>query len=284
MLPPNALFERAFECRIGPRAGTTLPPGAGIDVSKLRVEFHIRKTLRHEPNTCELKIHNLTEKNRTKLSKGALAVSLSAGYAKAGTSLLYLGEVRSAYPIIEGPNVITHLSSGDGEAVIQKTRINVPVGPFTPAAQVLATLAGALKLSGNIDQASALLLKNGVVTFHPKGGVLAGNAARILTDLCRSAELAWSIQDGVLQIVDRKAPLAAKAIVLGPETGLVESPSVDSKGFVNAKCLIIPGLRPGRIVVLKSAVVKGAYRLEEVEYVGDTYGADWHASIVCKKW
>jgi hypothetical protein len=242
--------------------------------------------VKHEPNTCELRIWNLSEESRAKLSAKVLKVAVNAGYKKTGTHQLYLGEVRSGTTKVDGADLITTVSSGDGEKAQQGTWINRPVGPGTPVVQVLETIAKEFKGIGlgNIAEVSALLSARGIATFHPTGGAISGHAVQELTDLCRSAGLQWSIQDGVLQFVDVVKPRSNFAVLLSPATGLLGSPTVDAKGEVTATCAMIPGLRPGDLVVFDSVGVKGGYRIEEVEYAGDSHGDEWGAEVKCKKY
>ena len=129
-----------------------------------------------------------------------------------------------------------------------------------------------------------------VVTLFPKGTVLSGNASRELTDLCRSVGAEWSVQNGAVQLLQIGEPLAGKAVELGPDSGLVGSPTIDNKdakkgSIVKATCLLIPDLVPGRKVTFKSvARLEGGFRIEEVTYRGDTSGRDWYAEIECKRY
>lgn len=276
------LFGREYSLTIGT-----------LDVSKLRCAFKVKKNLKPEPNTCEIKVWNLSGESRSKLESAAkLPVRLEAGYTDptstfkgSGTSQLYLGEVRTAHSFTEGPDIITEVETGDSEKEIQKNRIHVSIGPMVPVEAALASIATALKVNpGNIGQAVALLKTKGVAAMFGRGTALSGNAARELTDFCRSAGLEWSIQDGKLQILDRNKPLAKTAILLSSSSGLIGSPTVDGKGVVKAKCLIIPDIFPGRLVVFNARHLKGGYRIEEVEFNGDTHGQDWYAELSLKKY
>jgi hypothetical protein len=280
------LFDRTWEIRIGADKNPSDKLG-GLNVEGLRVSFHVKKTVKREPNTCELKIWNLSEESRAKLSAKVLNVSVNAGYKDTGLHQLYLGQVRAAVSRVDGPDIVTTVSSGDGEKAQQGTWINQPVGALTPALQVFQAIVGELGKkgvgAGNAGELAALLAAKGVVTFHPTGGVLSGNASMVLTDLCRSAGIEWSIQDGVIQFVDVVKPRSNFAVKLSPATGLKGSPTVNAKGDVDAKCALIPGLRPGDLVVFDSVAVKGGYKISEIEYVGDSHGDEWDAEIKCTR-
>lgn len=144
---------------------------------------------------------------------------------------------------------------------------------------MLAQLAQALGVGlGNVQNAVAKLTARGA-QFFGSGTAIVGNAAEELTTFCRSAELEWSIQDGLLQILDRGTSLDDLAVLLSSESGLIGSPSVDHKGIASATALIQPDLSPGRKVTFDSLALKGTYRITDVEYSGDTAGTDWHAKL-----
>ena len=114
---------------------------------------------------------------------------------------------------------------------------------------------------------------------------LVGNGAKRMTDLCRSAGLEWSIQDGGLQLLNiGKALSTTSAIQLDSTTGLIESPSVDSQGVLTIKSLLIPGIAPGVLLNVNSLFVQGGYRVEKVRYAGNTVGQEWYAEMSAVKY
>lgn len=265
------LFRRAWNVTIG-----------DVVVSDLAMAFQVKKTLKKEPNTAEIAIYNLSDENRKKLTESTkYPLRIEAGYI-GGISQIYLGEVRSAFTTIEGPDYVTRMSSGDGEKA-HRVRLSVPIGPKTNASVALRAIAKTLGVgAGNSESMAAALAKRGIV-LYPRGTVLSGNAAQNLTDFCRSAGLEWSIQDGALQILDKGAALDSRPIVLAPDSGLIGSPSSDADGKITAKCFMIPGLRPGMRVQMDSLQVKGLFRIVQAEYAGETHGSEWSITLQLSK-
>ncbi len=266
----------------------------------LRCVFKITKHLKPDPNTIELKIYNLTEEHRKSLQNvperpadstlAALVsdltanncVRLEAGYED-GMSQLYLGEVRSAHSLQDGADMVTQVVSGDGEKDMQTARISVPIGAKTPVATVIQLLVKALGCGeGNLSKILSSIKLSGGAEMFPKGGVLYGSATDELDSLCKAAQLDWSIQDGKLLILDKGKALEGTALSLSSDTGLIGSPTVDSKGIVTAKTLMIPDMFPGRAVVFDAKAIKGGYRVEECTYSGDTHGEEWYIEIKCQ--
>lgn len=271
-----------------------------IQITNLRCVFKVTKHLKPDPNTIELKIYNLTEDHRRSLENvpdkpanvvlAALVsdltanncVRLEAGYED-GMSQLYLGEVRAAHSLQDNADMVTEVTSGDGEKDMQTRRISVPVGPKTSVDTVIQLIVKALGCGeGNLSKMLGDIKLSGGATMFPTGGVIHGSAADELDSLCKAAQLDWSIQDGKLLLLDKGKALEGTALSLSSDTGLIGSPTVDSKGIVTAKTLMIPDMFPGRAVVFDAKNLKGGYRVEECTYSGDTHGAEWYIEIKCQ--
>lgn len=275
----TTFFRRVVNLTVAPKDSSVLAR-QGFDLSEVDCTFKVKKSLiGKKPNTCEVKVFNLSASTRKVLeSHGTLILRLEAGY-EGMVSQLFLGEVRSAHSSLRGTEIVTEIDTGDSEKEIALNKISATYGPKVPAADALRGIAKALGVGmGNVEQASARLLAKGVTTFG-SGTAVLGNAARALDDFCRSADLEWSVQDGVLQILDRGAAVNEKAVLLSPETGLIGSPTVDHKGLAEATSLIQPGLAPGKKVVFDCIGFKGGYRIEKCEWDGDTRGTPWYCKM-----
>ena len=255
-----------------------------IEFSSLDFAFRIEKSLKPEPNTCELEIFNLSEDHVAELEllapkTGKAAIKgipckIEAGY-KDSVSQLWLGDLRTVETIIDGPDWLTRLSSGDGEKAWQNARLHVSYGPKTPVETALRAIARALGVGeGNLGKVVSRLKIAGSALF-PAGCVISGSCSRELLEIARSADLEVSIQDGALQFLDRGKALAGTAIRLAPETGMIEAPTVDNEGVLTVKTLMIPDLKPGALIVVEGRRVKGNFRARKCTWSGDTSGQDW---------
>lgn len=263
-------------------------PSLAGQKDSLRVTFRITKNLKGEPNEGEVKLYNLAPDSRAAVEQPkTVPVLLEAGYGAEVTSL-FNGKMRNAVHARDGAAIITTLTTGDGDQAIGGGRafVNVPA-KVTPA-QLLDLASKGIQAAGvgigNLQAAQG----QATATFGGPARTLHGSAERVFTDVCTMNGMNWSIQDGNLQVlkIGQSIKHEAGAVKLSsdPNTGLVGSPSIDTKGVVKCKALIQPGLMPGLPLVLDAEFVKGAYRIEEVEFTGDTWDQDWYAEITARKW
>jgi len=258
-----------------------------IQFDALDVQFTVVKTLKPQPNTCELTVWNLSEEHRQQLqqlnptknpaTKG-VPCKIEAGY-KDAVSQIWLGDLRTVETTREGPNFLTKLTSGDGERGWQNGRMHVSYGPNTSIDTVFRGMARALGVSeGNLASVVSKLKIAGAAQFTA-GVVISGAVSTHLTELARSAGLEVSIQDSALQFLDLNKATKGTAVRLAYDTGLVESPTVDQKGVLTAKSLMIAGLQCGGLVTVDALFVKGTYRAEKLTWTGERAGTDWFCEI-----
>lgn len=279
------LFERGWTLQIGT-----------LDLSNFDFRFRIEKTLDPKPNKALIEVYNLSVESMAALSEqasgskpstkkgltapaadGSIPVRLEVGY-KEKIDLIYLGALRKVTSEFNGSDWVTSVNSGDGEKELRTARCNLSFGPKVPLEVALTAVLKTLGLGlGNLATVKKKLQSGSLVLS--RGAVFSGPTARAITDICRSADLEWCVEDGYPTFVDLNKALTAKAVVLTPSTGLIGSPVVDAAGKLTCQSLIIPGLRCGRLVQLSSAMVKGQYRIEKLTYDGDTSGNNWYATI-----
>jgi hypothetical protein len=270
MTAGSTLFGRKWRVTLGTLA-----------IDSQRVAFRVEKTLAPQPNKAEVRVWNLTKSHIQGLEnlaagKVPIPVQIEAGYQSA-TSVLFTGELRHVVTTREGPDLVTTVGSGDGESAFQTSRINVSIRPNTTTDQALKMIAAALGVSkGNLSSAAVKLRLAGVGNLFSNGTVFCGSASREMTQICRSCGLTWSIQNGELQLLPIGKALDASAIDLSPETGLIGSPSLDVKGKLAVRMLMIPDVFPGRKLVLTSERLSGNYRVEASVHSGDSHGQEWY--------
>lgn len=259
-------------------------PQQAIDAGGgLAIVFRVKKNLKPEPNGTELKVWNLAPTTRQNLQQAkTIPVQLDVGYG-GDNHTIYLGQLRNAASEIDGPNIITSVSSGDSEAAFSSQRMNVKI-PAQASAQQIFQLAGqAVGVGlGNLTQAQSAA---GMTTGGP-ARTLYGAASKIFGDVARSSALQWSVQDGAMQVLPIGVTIKSSmsAVVLSASSGMIGSPTIDNKGIVKVEALIQPGLTPGLPIVIKGVSMQGTFRIEDTEFNGATWGKPWTATLHCRKW
>lgn len=278
----TVLFKRAYKLTID-----------NLLIEKLDLDFKITRSLQREPNTAEINVFNLSRDNRLAIEEKKIArVSFEAGFERspgvpqepgfADTSEIFAGDLRTAHTTREDADLITHVKTGDGEKRHRKARIRKSYSPGTSINKAIQDLVLAMGLGlGNLKSLGKVEFPDAGATF-PNGTVVSGNVAAELDGLLRSAGLEYSIQNGAVQILTRRKPLAGRAIVLSAKSGLIGIPSISSDGIARARTLMIPGLFPGQLVLFDTERVTGFFRINKAEYTGDTTAVDWFVDMECE--
>lgn len=275
--PGYELFDRRFILNLG---GILIRGGGTGAEQGVHVEFDVTKSLKPEPNKCHVRVWNLNESHRLMLEQlQDVPTQIEAGY-KGNTSLVFLGNLRTALSVRDKADIMTGLGCGDGELPIRKSRINVAIAKNTPTDEVLRKVAKAIGVDdGNLNQAATAIRIRfaGSGNAFMMGTVLTGSAADEMTHICRSLDLEWSVQNGKLQILERGKALALEAIKLSDTSGLIGVPTVDNKGVCSFKMLMQKDVSPGRLIVLDAARLKGQFKVTDTVHTGSIEG-DWTIS------
>lgn len=319
------LFRRAWEVTIGglgSAAGTQVPLATpALDVSNLDIEFKILCSIKPVPNRCVLTIWNMTAGHRGDLLKRnnpsndikkivGIPVQVAAGYVGA-MPVLFRGDLREVASTREGTDWKTIISGDDGGRATREARINKQFSAGTPISTVVKQCADAMGVGlGNVTDHTNGAEFLGMGAKLPHTFTASGSAASVLASVLESAGLTWSIQQGALQVLRKGEAVSNEAVLLSPDTGLLDSPEAaidatvslgnaqlfakDKKpktpktpqpkdpGIIKVKSLLRPGLYPGRKIVLQSAMYNAGYVITEVEYVGQTWSTTWEANMICR--
>lgn len=248
-------------------------------VSELRVTFKVKKTLRKEPNTCEVTITNASQSTRASMkSKGAIVI-VQAGY-EGFLEQIFTGDARVIEHKKDNADWITSVQCGDGERAYNHKRISKSYASGTKIANILTDVVKTL----GVDPGNAINSVGEIVENLPGGYVAHGRAGAELDRLLIGRGFEWSVQDGRLQLL-KTGKTTNVLTVLTPDTGLIGSPeygSPDKKGgagFLKVKTLLQPQIRPGGKVRIKTSSVDGLFRAEAVTHEGDTAGGAWYTDL-----
>lgn len=257
-------------------------------VTGLRVQLTVEKTLTKHPNTCEVKISNLSESTRRQMAKAGAKVVLSAGYDNT-IERIFSGVARTTDHTHERAEWLTVVQCGDGETEFCFARVSESFQPGAKVSDIIESIATYLGVGkGNVSQqlADSSTLR-GAIEQYAQGYVAHGNASTELDKVLKTAGFDWSIQDGELQVLKPGQPSKEAVVLLSPSTGLLGSPEHGAPNkhgkpsLLKCKSLLQPRFTCGGTVAIQSQSVSGQFRIDKLKHTGDTGGDGWYSELEC---
>lgn len=250
------------------------------------MEFQIVKTVRSEPNTCNIVVYNLPQQ-QTSFTDTSVDIFLSAGYSGSNTNsnygILFKGQIKNIESTWSGASRVTKIDSRDRGNSYSDVILNKNWGPNTTARTIIRELCSVLDIgNGNLEQAfsSGRALRRS--EFFTEGFSCTGRAYRTLDNLVRSFGWTFSVQNGVLQLRGRNIQNTNPVLYISPESGLVGSPEIStSDKKMSFRSLLNSGLYPGSRIYLASSEISGGFEANKVSYVGNTRGSEWFCDCEC---
>lgn len=286
-----ARFDRAYSLVVGQGGGQ------GIEIAQtLRLTFEVSKTDSKNPNRSRISVWNLAPSRRAELERPNTRCVLKVGYHEEGGPLpCFEGDVVLAYSRHTGPDVETILELGEGAKAIRDSVVSIGYGPGVTSTKALRDLSDRMGLALTLpDDAPEQTWNNGL-SFH-------GPARTALDKVTHGSGLAWSIQNGAIQVVRAGGSTNRTVIDLAADSGLVGTPERERKDAQEAasvvtdeatgrkkraasatqeedgwrvRSLILPSVVPADRVKLSSKTVNGVFVVKELRHVGDTHGGEW---------
>jgi len=250
-------------------------------IENLRVQFNVVKSASDDPNPASVIITNLSAEHRSLFERKPLHLTLEAGYVS-GMSTLYKGDVMRAQSVRNGPDWETTVQLGSGAYLAKHARSNIslPSGAKLKDTIVLLAKDAGLKIPTNITEAKEFV--EGAQT----GQTLQGPSLKLFQGLVGVKGYDASMQDDNLIVVKRgRNTLDVVALVISQATGMVGSPELgapeDDGGppVLSVKTLLDGAYQVGAPIVVKSRGVNGNFKVQRIEYSGDTHGQAWYTMI-----
>lgn len=294
----ESLLEWQRKCQV-----VTGANGSGLDVEDLRIQFEVTKTILRTPNTAQVRLFNLTQSNEGKIKGEFDELLLNVGYVNA-MKLAFRGNIRYVMAHRENNDRILEIEAADGDHDFQRAKVMVSLAAGHTAQDVLDHVLQACESTtlGHVILPATRALR---------GAVYAGPVRYVLDKLAATIGAHWSIQDGVLDIVDADSTLPTEAIVVNADTGMLGAPEVDDKG-IKVRCLLNPAIVPNGKIWLDNNDIQirmrqqrqsapgakkqstktkqtelarldpdGIYKVYRVTMKGDTRARDWYSEICC---
>jgi hypothetical protein len=252
--------------------------------SDLTIAFDVEKGISSTQNTAEIQLWNLSESHRNALGKELDEVLLEAGYWPPGEAnnvgIIFHGNIRDVEHTRSGPDIITTLSTGDGDKAVRNATISRSYKAGTKVETVIEDIQKELEKEG-ARRGEWKMPKDLQPFKRPYAAV--GGAKREMDILSRGFGFYWSVQNSVTEIIPGDGFIGG-IVHITPDSGMVNVPTITDTG-VKVAALLNPEIRPNRRVRIESQVLEmnaanGEYRVSECRYSGDNRDGDMIVFIV----
>lgn len=247
-----------------------------------RISFEVEQTLdKAKANKASAKIYNLSESSRFAFAEAKRpSFQIWAGYHES-IAMIFDGEAVN----ISSKGVETSIAAADG---LQAKRgiVSASLAPGADLGVAIETVANKMGVNAKraIAKAKQGNFKGALKTFT-SGLTMSASADVVMNELAEGAGFEWTIVNGELVILDPSGLLDPEIVILGPTSGLIDSPErkVDDKrpgqDIVSARALLQPRITVGRLVRLESKEISGDFKVTKVRHFGDTDAAEWYSDI-----
>lgn len=201
-------------------------------------------------------------------------IAVYAGEEGKGVSLIFSGEITSAFADFNAPDVKFKIEAMTGY-----------FGSITPARPM--TYQGGTDVGGIISQLAGDMgynFKNTGVSVQLSNPVLNGSPMDKAQAAAKAAGADLLVDDDSIILSPRgqgngEMP-GGNTVVLRADTGMIGHPSFDQQGIV-VKSLYNPAFRQGGLVRVKSIVPKasGIWRITKLLHKLQNMGPDWHTQL-----
>lgn len=281
------------------------------DLSDMRFTFQIRANDEETPNTAAIRIYNLALGTIRLLIEEFNFVTLSAGY-EGNLATIFTGTI-TQFRRGKESNVDSYLDifAADGDMPYNQSKSNFSMGAGASQVQIFRQyMADMRAVSPNVSvdpNAEHFLTMFGGIL--PRGKVAFGATRDYLRDLADTNNVRWSIQNGVVTLIQLSSYLPGEAVKINSLTGMIGVPEASDNGIA-VRCLLNPSIKIGHAIMINNGDITqttikdnaypgidgvliagidpnpnsendGIYRVLVIEHSGDTRGQEWYTEIVC---
>lgn len=272
-------FDRQYRLAAGPAGGAGFEIGATTAESPtaLHISFGVSKCDTETPDTARISLWNLSPEHLAILNEEDCVVTLKAGYNTLMT-LVFVGAITFMSTELDGADRETAMEIADGRIELRDTYVSLSYTGQINARKIIEDVAGQMGVTVTFSY-------NAEFYDFPAGFSFIGPGRVALDKACASNDLSWQIQNGILQIKQKRDTMTREVYVLSPDSGLLGIPKKvtfgkDSGGSERqsgweVEYLLNGAIGIGDYVRLESKVVKGYFRVRSVEMSGDNLVGDW---------
>lgn len=234
------------------------PAGAGIELGQLRIVFQVRRGDKQTPNSCDVRVYNLSQNtaNQLRANKNGVPeftqLTLKASYGTQPLAQIFWGSITQVRLGREDQrNAYVDFTAADGDEPYNfaPSAFTLAAGatPMTPVQTIIGFMAN-FKFGNPTKQTTEgqpltqgympPTLQNST-TRSIRGRVYYGNCRDELRAIADAHDCWYSIQDGQLTFIPRTGYIPEPPIVVSPSTGLIGVPA--DADFADMRGLLLRG-------------------------------------------
>lgn len=277
------------------RGGGAVLESTALDVSALHFEFVVTQAIAFEDGTAEITIFNMNKTSRSSITEG-LSVIIEAGYEDAGVGAIFVGEIRQVRHSHASTDWITKIKATSGRPVLSRlanTSLTLSYRAGSKLSQVVEEIGvGIGVMVVGAENIANVVLQNGFYycgRYQPLiNRVRAELAAR---------QVGFYVDFNQMVIYKVGSPSDIRIVSLDQTSGLLEAKLVrtaaelansmnakkhkvpvtkaDLRDRISFTSLLLPKIRPNKLVHIVGAEIVGNFLVEKAKYTGDNYGKEW---------
>lgn len=242
-----------------------------IEIDKLKIKFDIKKSRTREQNKATIEIYNLNETTRANIKNEGVTVELYAGYAD-DVGLIFRGDIREVFHKKNNADMITTITAGDGDNALRNSNVNLTLPSNSLLLEQVEMLAEKLEgiKKGKIIGIDGLEGNKRATTF-------VGTVREELDRLAIKYDFSYTVENHVFNLVRNKQHTGLGEVI-SVESGMIEAPVATEKG-VDVKTLLNNNLKCNDLFKLEAKFLSRTYRIDELNFKGDTHGTEWFSAI-----
>lgn len=275
----DILFGRRYRILID------LGNNKALDVSDMRCVFEIVKTWERQANQSTVTIYNLSPDTENLLIKEGQKIIIEAGYVGSQYGKIFEGNI--IQPLREKENGTDYkltLVSMDSDKYVTYGLIGVSMTAEQTSRDAINTLTQKASVVSEVNYMPSTDI------IYPRGKVMFGKASTYLSQIAKSQNATYYNNNGKVNIVTVEGLPDKEILDLGPESGLLGTPSQYQYG-IEGSCLLNPRIDIETYIHVDNTKVKnyrysqgeairaldsqGIYRVVKLTHKGDTRGGQW---------
>lgn len=294
--------------------------GKGLELGNLRVVFEVRRGDTQTPNTCDVRVYNLSTATSNLLRhRGAsefTQLSLKVAYQDQPLAQIFWGSIKQVRQGREDQkNSYIAITAADGDEPYNFAPVAFTLAagstPQNAVASMLGVMAQASLGSPTGGSGGQTITQGYSPTLSTnrsiRGRCYYGMTKDELRDLAASQDCTWSIQDGKLTFIPKTGYIPGPPVLITPSTGLIGVPEQTQNGLA-IRTLLNPAVKIGQTIKLDSTDINelrlgvdtqsvasnltlqqgaakqnadGLYYVMRAEHFGDTRGTAWYSDLTC---